>query len=784
MKGKGPAHHLQTILMALALGLFLSAWGQTSDVQAALPVIAYPFENVGLGGGGGMFAPSVSPHDSRLMFMTCDMSGVYRSVDKGVTWQILPFRQVHSAITMKITFDPSDPEVMYTYAGPYYSKSLHVSRDTGITWQPLIDRQRQPWGNEHLRTMAIDRDDSSFMIVGSTAGAHISEDGGRNWRTCRDPDGSFKGFYIVPGGTAGARQIIAASDTGIWRSDDDGLTWQPRTSGIVGERLTGFTGGTDEESGRTVLFATVESLVIDGAFAGGIFRSEDLGDSWQSVMTPESGLNIALGQVDRWGSGDIGQYFGIEMASHQTDVVYCPAQGTGYWPPKHNTIYKSTDSGKTWEFVFSSDARFEELNVELGWLKYDLNWGNPPASGLDVCDTDPDIVFRTENGATHLTVDGGRTWRAVYTRPAEGAERTSKSRWASTGMEVTTTWHYFWDPVNPERQYICYTDIGFAYSDDDGHSWTHSPDGSPWQNTFYDMVFDPDRPGVIYAAASNIHDIPHSTYTGPEASRPPGGVVKSTDHGRTWISVSEGLPSHPYTSIALDPTSPPDSRTLWVTNYGMGVFRTTDGAKTWHESSEGLDRTGNLRALLVRRTESGNLYCSIGPLREGSHFPRTGGLYKSTDGGDSWFPLNAELELGWQTGFAVDPTDEDTIYVVAASGWQNHQGGLYRTTDGGANWQRVFDNDTPGFLPTHVQAMFVTLHPDDPKTLYLGTDSHGMWLSRDGGETWSLFEGIPFANIHRVHFDPRDHSKIAVTTFGGGVWKGPALGAPYEVIEP
>ncbi len=52
-----------------------------------------------------------------------------------------------------------------------------------------------------------------------------------------------------------------------------------------------------------------------------------------------------------------------------------------------------------------------------------------------------------------------------------------------------------------------------------------------------------------------------------------------------------------------------------------------------------------------------------------------------------------------------------------------------------------------------------------------------------GGASWKRHEGIPFGSIHRLHFDPRDSSKIAVTTFAGGVWKGPAFGAPYRIAR-
>ena len=79
--------------------------------------------------------------------------------------------------------------------------------------------------------------------------------------------------------------------------------------------------------------------------------------------------------------------------------------------------------------------------------------------------------------------------------------------WLCNGLVVTTTWNYYIDPHEPTRHYICYTDIGFARSEDRGKSWLYATAGSPWKNTFYDLAFDPDTPREPGGSGGLIEDL-------------------------------------------------------------------------------------------------------------------------------------------------------------------------------------------------------------------------------------------------------------------------------------
>ena len=125
--------------------------------------------------------------------------------------------------------------------------------------------------------------------------------------------------------------------------------------------------------------------------------------------------------------------------------------------------------------------------------------------------------------------------------------------------------------------------------------------------------------------------------------------------------------------------------------------------------------------------------------------------------------------FAWPKDFTVDPANSQTVYVGASDAHGQEQAGLWRTTDGGSTWTRLLRKGSEHFG--------AYLHPKHPGWIYAtlteGPADAGLWLSQDNGASWKSMS-LPFGNAQRVSFDPADDSVIYVSTFGGGVWRGPA----------
>jgi photosystem II stability/assembly factor-like uncharacterized protein len=777
-----------------------------SPIRGAGQSSIRPWEPLGLSGGGGMFSPAISPADPNLMMLNCDMSAAYISEDGGHHWQMIHHAQLRTDTQCRPGFHPSDANVIYASS----SGRLKVSRDRGRTFTPIGDLKDSLSGE-----IAIFPSNPNLMLVGTRSGqCRISHDAGVTWAACKGPQGQVLGFHflrvgrasrspedVVRGRTTYEEGMFAATSAGIWRSDDGGQTWSDATQGLPWKEIRGFAGGSDG-MGLNMLYCTVTSKLEDGVLRGGVYRSRDRGQSWQSAMG--RGINVDTTRADQWSYGPIAQYKQVLTTDARPRTVYVTNTSTGFHPPHHETVYRSDDGGDTWRATFFQDPRFKEYNVAPNYVTASAGQsykGGDTPFGAALCNSDPNrlILVWSQSYVTH---NGGTTWFNGDTYPANGkgdillfpaartptADAEGKSRmspfpkpgsaWACTGLVVTTTWNYYIDPFEANRHYIAYTDIGFARSLDSGRTWIwwDKNTWAPWRNTCYEIAFDPEVPGKMWGGFSNVHDIPNDNIISERhGHNGPGGVCVSRDFGASWKPEAQGLPLRPVTSIVLDPRSPKNARTLYAGVFMDGVYKSTDDGRTWTLKKTGLGHPLNMRVSRVSLHAHGTLFAMICAARPAQGRPLMSegvGLYRSRDGAETWEKVNASQLFLYPKDFSVHPQDSATILVgVCDAGGGDQSGGLWRTTDAGRSWQRIGRQAR--------QTFGGYFHPQQEGWVYMtlteGAPGAGLWLSQDDGQTWQAFDTLPFSNIQRLTFDPAHTDRLYVTTFGGSIWRGPAV---------
>jgi photosystem II stability/assembly factor-like uncharacterized protein len=736
--------------------------GETKDSAAApekVPPITRSMEAgwspLGPGGGGGTYNPSFSPFDPGLVLLGTDMGAAFRSEDGGRNWEIIHRRNglYRMQVSTKAVFFR---ERIYWPRGRTHE--LRYSTDKGLNWVAL---DVTAWGKSKIQAVSALPGTPDVLLVGTEDGLWRTDDHAITWRKVHDGPISFLAdsgisVYCV----VGSGKLIS--------SIDRGLTWgDVKSLADYGEVMAmAASSGPD---GEILLLSTKPS---------GLITSSNGGRNWNIVRAPYLDETV------------------VEISPGQTNCMYV-AQ-TGKWQNKE--LFKSEDSGKTWNSIFrmmDSGVVFgEKANVDVSWVQTKLKWSYYiTRNGLAIDPLNSNNLILTTQGDIYRSDDQGENWYQIMS--AQGMQKGDEKFNASIGLEVTSAWGYHFDPHDLDRQYISYTDIGFAYSVDRGRSWVWSAKGSPWTNTFYDVSLDPTVPGRLYAAASQMHDIPYDNFLRPIRPKLPihakGGVVLSENYGINWTvpylrDTEKALPSQVCTTIALDPRSPKDKRVLYAGVFGegdddnAGVYKSEDGGRTWARKSEGLGhlhQPSGMRNLHIYRIRvhpvSGNVYCLITGLRGSSRetaYAIPGGLWRSSDGGETWKDISGGQNMVWQsTAFSFDPKDERIIYVAAESPlarWR--QGGLYKTMNGGDSWERIFPRDVKKDKDGY-HLMSVAVHPEKPNLIYVGDVYTGLYYSDDFGKSFKPYASYPGAVIQSMSFNPLNFNELIVTSFGTGVWK-------------
>ncbi len=339
----------------------------------------------------------------------------------------------------------------------------------------------------------------------------------------------------------------------------------------------------------------------------------------------------------------------------------------------------------------------------------------------------------TAGGGAWKTTDGGMVWKPIF----------DKQHVASIGAIAVA-------PSSPNTIYIGTGDVsnvGGAVNQGDG-MWKSSDAGATWEHIGLEdsrhigaIWVDPKNADVVFVAALG------HTYA-PNAER---GVFVSTDGGKSWrkvlykddktgaidVAFARDNPRIGYATMWYHYVTPENPLAGLLGTGGAGIYKTTDGGETWTPVMIPQLANAHLGRMGVAVAPGGQRVFVIVSER------KRGGLFRSDDSGATWKRTTEDPRIqgnGYFSRVFLDPHNSDTVYVAQTS--------LYRSTDGGTTFESY--KGAPGGDDNHA----LWIDPTNSDYMVLGSDQ-GATVSMDGGKSWSSWYNQPTGQFYHLSTDNR-----------------------------
>lgn len=318
--------------------------------------------------------------------------------------------------------------------------------------------------------------------------------------------------------------------------------------------------------------------------------------------------------------------------------------------------------------------------------------------------------------------------------------------------------------IHPENDNVWYVAVG------SGGVWKTENAGVTWKTLFDDqsvysvgsIALDPNNPNIVWVGTGENVGGRHVGFG--------DGLYKSTDGGQSWENV--GLKESQHISTIV--VHPENSDVVWVAVQGplwskggeRGLYKTTDGGDSWTKTLGDEVWTG-VTDVVIDPNNPDRLYAATWDRHRTVAAYMGGGpgtaIYRSDDGGDNWTKLSKGLPTSrmGKIGLAVNPKQPNIVY--AAIELDRRKGGVYRSDDYGASWSKQSDAVAGGTGPHYYQELFASPHHDE--RIYLMNVQ--ILMSNDGGKNFNPLTRKTHSDNHAIAFRADDPDYILVGTDGG-----------------
>lgn len=686
------------------------------------------------GCGGWIVDLAASPHDPRRLVVSGDMLGAGVSTDGGEHW--VPSSGLASYEMGAVTFHPADPAIVWigSMSGPV------LSTDGGRTFTPCREgfpAQEKATYSAPVERVLFDPNDARRLLAfggssrswDSPPGARWglvweSRDAGRTWtRIGAVAEGrNVHGMAFAAGSSD--RLYAAVPGAGVAVSEDGGLTWNFRNSGLPHLQAKRLVAHPTLPDTLFVALDVAPGPEGEPCLPGGVWRSDDAGRTWQDRS---GNLPRRRHKQTHFTSG--GRGFAVSPTNPDL-MVYA----IGAWD--HAAVWRTRDGGATWNKVLHRQGEGQPDDGAAGAQV--LASAYPAGPGLTTLAFDPheeDILYGAGSEYAVASHDGGTTWTDITAHRPDPA---NPAAWRGNGYSGLCCTSFTYHPTDPARAFLMAMDAGKLWQSRDGlRSWTfHGQEPWSWGG------------GNALAIAG---DHLYATF-GQHGNW--GGIGVSHDGGATWktlIGQEHGLPGR---DARAEPKGiyawPDEPSKVWAT-VGGKLLHSADAGATWKPVP---------------------LDDSVSQIAGDPSRPRRFFLTGSkgqwvTDDGAAFTSLGGPVS-GGRSRCAVDA--KGRLYVCA---WRRSasEAGLWRFVDGA--WTRLLDEpfafDIAIDSTDPVRMALVT--NDDP--YHDATFASGVWVSVDDGAGWTQAnEGLGMLRGQCVTFNPHDVEELVVGTFGGGFYRG------------